>query len=211
MAVIRNARKRPRSTWGFPKDEEIQFTLDEFRRAKRTGVPLAKMDLTVKCLGGKTHTIRVEFPGSMKLMHHTDMEGERTMMKLGGAKPECILFMDIFRESPLAACGGRYYAMKLLKAMEKVRSMKGHEREKFTDMFQKSFQERLTVNLSFIHNQVLDRINSRFASVLPQARWYSPPRTLVSEEEIAERPLKIRFKLVFEDKLNKQGGNESEA
>ena len=210
MALIRHPRRRPRSTYRFPREEAIKFTLADFRKAKRSGKPLEVIDISVKCLGGKSHTIRFSFPGGVKFMHHPDIQSEITMQKLGGDQAECLKFMKAFRANPISACGGRYYAMKLLYAIEQVKNLKQTERSQYVDEFTTPMIDRLKTKLSDIFKNVEKRLVKKYAASMGRGYYSSyGGYTTLDGDEAEEKQLVARLKLVFEDQRNKQGGKES--
>lgn len=202
MAVIRHPRKRPNNLWNFPTEEAVKFSLADYRLAKKNKIPLAKIDISMSCMG-KNHTIRVEFPGSIKCMHHPDLKAEKTMEKLGGVKAECVTWLETFRKDKTQACRGRYYAMRLLKAIDQLQTFKSGEREKYKDMMDKHMPMRLEEHVERIQQSLRTKIYKQFGSLIPKSDSWKIPYSVRNEPEAEDRPIISRIKFVFEDRLNK--------
>lgn len=208
------ARKRPNHVWNFPSEERLEFTSAQYRLAKRSKKPLATIDIKIPCQGGM-HIIRANFPGTLHMRHHKSKRDEILMQKLGGPKPECLIFLEKFKHSPQEACRGRYYAMKLLKAMEDWKSMRNNHKVSYgMDKLSLSLHERLLERLTQITLRLEERINNQFTK-RPKEEWVTPwERRPSKPKAVPFEYVKPVLKFQFVDLKNKPkpkgGKNETE-
>jgi len=190
-----------------PKEQKLDFDLTSIRIAKHHKVPLEEKTVLIKCLGGKIHKIHMRFPGCITLLSHPDMKGEQTMMKLGGEKPECLKFLEQWKDSPASCSINRPIVQRHLAARQDWRSFRKTEEQSFTDEMTRPLYDRLRDRVAALTTDLFAKIAKQFKDTQQGQRYYNGWRDAsemhaVTESEGRERFVKSTIKFSHKDLIN---------
>lgn len=202
-------RRRPK---GLPPEERIPIEPTLVWKAKHTKVPLEDKIVQVKCLG-KIHKIRFRFPGCITLLNHPDKRGEITMMKLGGAKPECLTYLEQWGQDDYVArefAFSRPIVKQFLQARIDWNLKRRQIRNGYTDHLLKDIKTRLLGRIGDIHETLVYRITKLWQTNEEKAYEQRFSYSRLNEPEPYQfiRPI---INLRFQDLINHKEAREDEA
>lgn len=210
------ARRRRRFLAGvinLPTEERIQFdaALAWKARHRRTRHSIKEKDIIIRCMG-RMHKIKMRFPGRISLLHHPDLKGELTMMKLGGDKPECLKFLEQWKTVPNSAAYNRDGVQQFLQARHDWAQAKAANSNQYTDWLQFSLHKRLVARIDRIYNALRKSIDAAYtAKTKDDQVWNSWNRRYYRQEEEPEQIMRPIVHLGFRDLINPKPGGQDES
>lgn len=171
--------------------ESVKFSYEDFYSAKHQGQILFSNEIKIKC-GSNFHRILLRFPGRITLLNHNQAES-KMMMRLGGEKPECLTFLEQWKEGrAFHGNGSRPLVTKLDIAKDMVRNYRS-ARNVDNDWLGVPIYNRLFRRLGQVYNLTVEKLETNFSK---GSRPWHPSVTDAGDEHNSVLIPRLRLEFV---------------
>lgn len=179
--------------------ESVSFTQEEFLFAKHKGLTIYRDEIKVRC-GANFHRIRLNFPGPIELLNHTDRKQEQMLMRLGGEKPDCLCFLEQWKKGIWQHETTRPLVTKLSVAKDKITSSR-KLLSYYNDWLELPIYDRLLRRLGQVYHLTKARLDEKFTDKDRQQGhiYRSYHNTIEAPDDKHNEVLVPRLRLEFVD------------
>jgi len=139
-----------------PRLEEAKFFL---AKNQKKFITETKMGLMCQ---GKRHYIMLRFPSRITLLNHPSKKGEALMIKLGGEKPACLIFLEQLKNNLSQIEIGRPLVREYHHYRNEAMSLRRNANARYSDSLHLDFHQRILNRLENINESLRIRVKKTF-------------------------------------------------